>query len=535
MMKTLYYGGTILTLAQPLYAEALLVEDGRIKAVGSQDDVAAWQDNDTQLVDLAGRCLMPGFIDAHSHICSFASTLETVPLGDAHSFAEIAAKLRAFIRDNNLTHGEMVTGFGYDHNFLAEKTHPDKSLLDDISRTNPILITHQSGHLAVANSLFLAQSGLTAQTPDPEGGRLGRLNDSKELSGLLEETAFFNAAGRWGAGSTEDQIRRINKVQDIYLRYGITTAQEGKLYAPNDELLQKMADDHQLKLDIVGYADLQDAHNLLQGNLRRKQYHNHYRLGGYKIILDGSPQGRTAWLSQPYEGTNDCAYGAYSDEDVYRFLRTAALEGEQVLAHCNGDAAAEQLLSQYERLAQDEPNALIYRPVMIHAQTVRLDQLPRMHRLGMIASFFVEHVYQWGDIHRQNLGQARATNISPAQSAWDEGIVVTFHQDSPVLPPDMLHTVWSAVNRQTQTGYLLGADQRLTPLQALQAVTINAAYQYSEENDKGTLEAGKLADMVILSHDPLTHDKQSLKDITVCATIKEGITVYQHPSLCQTR
>ena len=250
-------------------------------------------------------------------------------------------------------------------------------------------------------------------------------------------------------------------------------------------------------------------------------------MGGYKIILDGSPQGRTAWLSQPYEGSDDCAYGAYSDEEVYQFLRKAALEGEQVLAHCNGDAASEQLLSQYERIVQEVPDAQIVRPVMIHAQTVRLDQLPRMKALEMIPSFFVEHVCQWGEVHRKNLGEERANRISPVHSALECGLTVTFHQDTPVLPPDMLHTIWTAVNRLTAAGNLLGAAERVSALEALKAITINAAYQYGEENTKGTLETGKTADLVILSADPLSVSPLAIKDITVEATIKAGQVVYQ--------
>lgn len=524
-MKTIYYNGPILTLAEPLYQEALMVADGRIQAVGTEASVLALKDAQTVMVDLKGRCLLPGFIDAHSHICAFSSTLETVPLAGAKSFADLAELLRGFIEDNDLTHGEVVMGFGYDHNFLAEKRHPTKTLLDGVSIANPILITHQSGHMAVANSAFLALSGIDAQTPDPLGGHFGRLDDGCELSGLMEETAFFMAAGKWGAGTAEDNKRRLNKAQEIYLRYGVTTAQEGMLGRDNDELLRQMAAQQSLKIDIVGYADLKNAHDLLCAHPERKIYAQHYRLGGYKIILDGSPQGRTAWLSEPYAGSNDCAYGAYTDEEVYQFLLMAAQEGEQVLAHCNGDAASEQLLTQYERIAQEAAGQIV-RPVMIHAQTVRQDQLPRLKALNMIPSFFVEHVCQWGEIHRQNLGEERAARISPARSAIDCGLTITFHQDTPVLPPDMLHTIWCAVNRLTASGNLLGGEERISVLEALRAVTINAAYQYGEEDEKGTLEVGKLADLVILEQDPLAVNALSIKDIAVCATIKAGETLY---------
>ena len=268
---------------------------------------------------------------------------------------------------------------------------------------------------------------------------------------------------------------------------------------------------------------------LFTGNpLYRGRYQNRLKLGGYKIFLDGSPQGRTAWMSRPYaEDPAYCGYGIYSDEEVRGFLAAALLEGAQILAHCNGDAACEQLIRCYESALGETRRPSDIRPVMIHAQLVREDQLARMAKLGMIASFFTAHSWYWGDIHRENFGEERASFISPARAAEDAGVCCTFHQDTPVIPPNMMETVWCAVNRTAQSGRILGPGQRVTVEEALRAVTKNAAYQYFEEDRKGVIRQGMLADLTVLSENPLKTDPARLREIAVCETIREGETLYR--------
>ena len=282
-----------------------------------------------------------------------------------------------------------------------------------------------------------------------------------------------------------------------------------------------------LWLDVVGYADADgQAAEAFSGHIRA--YSGHFKLGGYKIFLDGSPQGRTAWMRTPYlgGGPQDRGYPVLTDRQVYDRMALALDQGMQLLAHCNGDAAAGQYLSVLEQLER-EREAHLERPVMIHAQLVRPDQLARMGELGMIASFFVAHTYYWGDVHLKNFGEARATAISPVRAAIGNGVVYTFHQDTPVILPNMLETLWCAVNRISKGGYVMGEAQRVSPLEALKGVTLYAAYQYFEENEKGSIRPGKRADFVLLDRDPLQVDPMELRDLRVLATIRGGTVVYE--------
>lgn len=224
-------------------------------------------------------------------------------------------------------------------------------------------------------------------------------------------------------------------------------------------------------------------------------------------------------MRSPYADSTDyCGYPTLTDEQVSGFVRLAAAKKMQLLAHCNGDAAAAQYLSAISEFSREMS---VLRPVMIHAQLLGMDQLEIVKKLGVIPSFFTAHTYHWGDVHLKNFGFSRAAHISPAASALQHDIVFTFHQDSPVIEPDMMETVWCAVNRQTKNGALLDAEA-IPVLEALKAVTINAAWQYFEEDTKGSLAVGKLADLVILSADPLRVPKEELRDIRVLATYKEG-------------
>lgn len=525
MPGVLYHNGDILTMEPQLYAQAVLVVDGRIHSVGTKLELRAIGGPDIEEVDLQGRTLMPAFIDAHSHITALAGTLAYADLSRAKSFAEIKTILRSFQVEHGLKKGDWIIGFGYDHNRLAERRHPDKAFLNTVSADTPVLITHKSGHMGAVNQRALEIADIRADTPDPDGGLVGRVEGSREPNGYLEEKAFMALTAYMPTQDIAEQKALLLRAEREYLKYGVTTIQDGLLREQGFSLLC----DTPLKTDVVGFVDLRQSPALLREHSEyRRVYRGHFRLGGYKILLDGSPQGRTAWMSAPYENAPDGyqGYPVYSDAQVTEMIGVAMRDRAQLLAHCNGDAAAEQLINCYKRALAEHPDAPALRPVMIHAQTVRVDQLEQMKKLHMIPSFFIAHTFYWGDVHRHNLGR-RAYAISPARSALARDLPYTFHQDTPVLPPDMLRTVQCAVTRTTESGVVLGREECISPLEALRGVTINAAYQYFEEAEKGSIRAGKRADLVILSRNPLKTPVREIGGIEVLATVKDGVVCYR--------
>lgn len=528
----MYYGGTVLTMEDSLYAQALLVENGVIRAVGNEAEVRTAAGRDCEAIDLKGHTLMPAFIDAHSHFSGCANALLQVPLEGAASFKEIEERIARFIRDNHIPKGQWVAAQGFDHNDLREKRPPRRDVLDRAAPDNPVVMAHQSGHTGVLNTLALDRLGITPDTPVPEGGVM-EVADGK-VTGYMEETAFLNCQSRVPLPAQEELMGAYLRAQDSYARHGIATVQEGMMMPTMVPLYRQLCAANLLKLDVVGYLDITQADSMremLSDHIG--QYSRRFKVGGYKTFLDGSPQARTAWLREPYCGGEDgyCGYPRMSDEELARDVDRALDENMQLLVHCNGDAACEQYLRVYgeclrARAAAGKPCRAI-RPVIIHAQMLAPDQLPQVVQNGMIPSFFVAHVYHWGDVHIENLGPERAAFISPAASASAQGLRYTFHQDAPVIQPDMLETVWCAVNRITKRGLVLGPQERVSVLDALRAVTINAAYQYFEEDSKGSLRPGKRADMVILEEDPLKVPPMHLRDIRVLETVKDGKTIYR--------
>ncbi|MEO9970340.1 MAG: amidohydrolase [Hyphomonadaceae bacterium] len=534
---TIFANANVLTMdADTPRAQALAVRDGLILAVGEREEVEAKFDAQARFRDLEGKTILPGFIDTHGHFAIGSSTatmadLQPSPAGNVDDFEALGAKLDDWYADNAAS--PWILGFGYDDSLLAENRHPTRDDLDQISDEVPILLIHVSAHFLTCNTPCLVAAGITAETQDPAGGIIRRRAGSQEPDGVLEETAMQLALARLPQPTLDGAMRAMSANQAIYVRNGITTAQEGAGSPAQLAGIEAFAGSGALDIDIVGYqvmravADLDDERVVTD-----RTYSAHFRRGGIKLVLDGSPQGKTAWLTEPYHvvpsgNAEDYAgYATMETKDVNALVAAAFERDIQVIAHANGDAAADQLLTATE-LANQANGVSDRRPVMIHAQTVRDDQLDKMKASGMIPSFFVAHTFFWGDWHRDSvLGAERAERISPLRSALDRDMVLTIHNDSPVVPPDMMRLIWTAVNRKTRSGDVLGEAERISAMEALEAITIDAAYQYFEEDTKGSIEVGKRADLTILSDDPTGVDPQEIADILVLETIKDGATIY---------
>lgn len=524
-MKTMIYGGKVITMADPLYADSVIIENGVILAAGNEEELLKKYHPDKK-IDLCGAVIMPAFIDPHSHFTQTAYALLQADLNGASNEKEIAAKINDFINKNNIQHGEWIIASGYDNNLLPEKKNLTLSQLDFIAPKNPLVIQHKSGHMGLFNSIALNALGVTANTKSPKGGKIEAVNGS--LTGYMEENAFFEYLKKTPRPSESKIKKALSGAQEKYASYGITTVQDGMAVLEMLPVYKALVNEASLFLDLVVYCDsaaYTSAKKELPDTIMK--YKNHFKTGGIKIFLDGSPQGRTAWMKTPYKGTNNY-FGTQtmSDDEVLLAMKAAAENNTQIIAHCNGDAACEQFLNCLENAELEYPRLKEMRPVIIHAQFITEDQVRRAVKLGAVLSFFAAHVYHWGDVHIENFGFERASDLSPAVWAEKYGVPFTMHQDSPVIEPDMVETLWCAVNRKTKNGRTLGENQRISALSALKAITVNAAYQYFEEHSKGTVEPGKIADFVVLSADPIEAAPQDIRNIRVLKTIKSGNVIY---------
>ena len=519
METTLYFGGPIVTLEEPRYAQALVERGGRIAYVGDREEAERLAGPGARRVDLEGRALLPAFLDPHSHLLACAYARLQVPLGECAGWGEITDRLSRHVQARDIQPGEWVKGTGYDQNALAEGAAPDRFCLDRACPNNPVVIQHASGHAGVFNTLALERLGVL-------NGDCGLERDGQgELTGRGEENPFLDLLGRIPMDGLEDVLRAFQGAQEEYASHGIATAQEGLLQPVMAPVYREILRRGLLYLDVNAYVPPAD-YDRLRGQFAQgvSDSPGIFQVAGMKIFLDGSPQGGTAWVREPYAG-GGCGTSTMTDGQVLSAFRQALDRDAQLLAHCNGDRAAEQYLTLLAQ-AKREAGKKLCRPVMIHAQLLGLDQLERVKALGVIPSFFVAHVYHWGEIHVKNFGLDRAGRISPAGSALAWGIPFTFHQDSPVIPPDMLETIWCACVRRTKTGRVLGAEERIPVEAALRAVTQTAALQYGLERELGTLRPGKRADFVLLSGDPLRTPPEELKKLQVERTIQRGRTIW---------
>ena len=514
-------------------ANALAVRGEEIVWMGDAGDVSGLIGEDTVVHELGEQALLPGFIDAHGHLVflgamSATANLAPPPVGPVDSFEKLQDTLSAYIEENQVPEGSWVVGFGYDDSLMAEKDHPDRRVLDVVSTTHPIALTHVSGHLATANSLGLKRAGIDSETADPSGGHIRRYPDSNEPTGVLEETATY-ALRKHTMQPRGNPLDLVADALAVYASNGITTAQDGGADKVTLQLLQGAAAQGRLNLDVIAYHRVSNDDLTVVDGIPFGRYRNRLKVGGVKMMLDGSPQGKTAYLTAPYhvpppgQSADYRGYPILPDEAVDAMFKAYLDARIPILAHANGDAAADQLINAVDA-AKPKAN---HRTVMIHAQTVREDQLDRMAKLGIIPSFFSAHVFFWGDWHRDSvLGPDRGSRISPTRTTWDRQMPFTLHNDAPVVPPDMIRLIWATTNRKTRSDQVLGPDQRLTTFEALSAVTRMAAHQNFEEDRKGTLEVGKLADLVVLSENPLSMDPADLLELQVIETWSHGDRVF---------
>jgi predicted amidohydrolase YtcJ len=536
---TIFTGGDIVTMndAQPT-AEAVAVKGSTIVGVGTRAYVEkAHKGAVTKVVDLAGRTPVPGFVDGHAHFLGFGSqavgaNLLAPPDGSVNTMDDLLAKLRDFASGPDVGRTGWIFGVGYDDALLGR--HPTRDDLDEVSKDVPVIAVHISGHFSALNSAGLAKVGYTAATTDPEGGVIRRRSGSREPNGVLEELASIPVMiPAINAQKAEDKDYFLKQGLELAKSFGYTTANEGRAFAFQHTDLVSAAERGQLDIDVISYVDYTDS-KVISSDWFGPTYRGHYRIGGMKVTLDGSPQGRTAWRTVPYlippdgQKAGYKGYPAIPDTKAVEGLFDEAYRNKwPVHVHANGDAAIDQMIAALKPVhAKYGPGDR--RTTLIHGQFLRKgDQIDALKDLQVVASLFPMHTFYWGDWYDQIIGLESAQQISPIKSALDNGLMVSSHTDAPVALPNLMQVMWATVNRVSRSGKVMGADERLTPLEALKAITLWGAYEHFEDETKGSIEVGKLADLVILDRNPLAVDPMTINQIKVVETIKEGRTVYR--------
>lgn len=543
----IFFGGDIVTMNRAgLFAEAVAIDEGRIIGVGRLSEIEALAGEGTERVDLGGRTMLPGFIDPHGHFLRAGTAavydvdLNPPPIGGVTDIDELVARLTKWAEAN--PNEPIIVGSSYDDTLLAEKRHPTSADLDRISTDRPVVITHISQHIRVGNAKALELAGITADTPNPDGGRIVKDETTGVPTGVMEGGSAGAMLVNLRSPLTEEQqIASIRAASEMWTAAGFTTATDQFATAEPVDLYKKALESGDLFIRLEYWprtADIEVARKFpaVSSGTDITNGRNMIVQGPMKLVIDGSPQGYTAQFSQPYttqrphDDGDFKGFSYWDDQDAFfGYVELLHRDGWQMTTHANGDAGIQTAIDAYGAAQRAFPRHDA-RHTLQHAQFTRPDQLDQMKALDISPSFFIGHTFYWGDRHRDIFfGKHRAEQISPLKGAVDRGLMFTTHNDSNVTPIDAIQMLWSAANRMTTAGEILGEGQRIDPLQALEAITTNAAWQYFQEDLKGSIEPGKLADFVILSDNPLSvgHlDPMKIKDIKVMETIVGGQTVF---------
>lgn len=539
-MSLIFINGKIITM-DPLQpqAEALYVEDGIIKALGNNSDIISYKKHDTEVINLNGRLMVPGFNDSHMHLLNYGSTLMHVDLVGVASIDEIIERTREFIKNNNIGSTEMITGRGWNHDYFNERRFPTRYDLDKISTTQPILLTRVCGHAAVVNSKALEMAGITKNTPQVDGGHFD-VNENGEPLGIFRE----NAIGLVSRLVKEPSIEEIKKMITIAAEranaQGITSVQSDDLLSVTDDDFTKvisaymeLRNEGKLTVRVNEQSNFEDIDNF-------KKFINmgyvtgygdeFFKIGPLKLLADGSLGARTAYLTRPYfDDPSTSGIPVLCQEELDDFITTAHNTGMQVAIHCIGDGAMYMVFESIEKAMKQNPRK-DPRHALVHCQITDEVLLDRFKDLNVIAH--IQPIFLNYDLHivEERIGKARAKTTYNWKGLLDRGVHIACGSDCPVESFNVLYGIYSAVTRKDLNGYPDGGwlpEQRLTVMEALHGFTMGGAYASFEENIKGSITPGKLADMAVLSEDIFEIEPDRIKDVNVEMTFLGGKLVYK--------
>ncbi len=535
-MDKIFVNGKVLTMNSELReASAFGIAGEKFARVGSSDELlrSPKRCNRTEVVNLEGKTVIPGFIETHSHLSLYAMALlqancRTPP---NKNIGDVKARISRIARESEK--GEWIRGWGYDDTLIDEKRHLTRGDLDEAAPDNPVFISHASGHLAYVNSVALKIAGIGKSSPQPEGGKIVKSPDGNP-TGLLEEDPAINLV------LSHIPPYSLNKLKGVMLegieyfhRHGITSIHDAAIgYFRNEKpIIQAYCDfEREGKLKLRVYLTLVERvyRRVMEAGFKTGFGSEFLKLGAVKFFQDGSIQALTAALKEPYFCKPDHrGEPIYNQEELNNQIEYYHRQGIQIAVHANGDRAIESVLQAFGNAMKKHPRGG-HRHMIIHCQLATANQIREMKRLGIIPSYFVNHVYYWGDRHKNLfLGPGRASRIDPLGSTVKEGLPFTLHSDLPITPVSPLFSIHCAVNRVTRKGESLGPEERISPLKALKAYTTYASFCSFGEKLKGSIEEGKFADFVILDANPLEVDSAKIKNIKVLATFVAGKRVFE--------
>jgi predicted amidohydrolase YtcJ len=534
---SLWHGGTIITMDgnRPQTVQAVVVRGGKIVFAGSEARARKLAGPQAELHDLRGKTMLPGFIDAHSHISMAMQVASGIDLSDPaiNTIPSIAAKLQQEVSARKIAPGNWVVGWQYSELGLPDKKHITRTELDAALPGYKVVLIHFTGHGLVASSAALDAAKITDATPTPAGGVTVR-DERGRPSGVLFEMSAMPVYMALPQLTFEQKLAALDAAQKLYAAQGFTHAQDGGAQPADLAFLQRPEAKARLKLDLAVLAYHTNLPALLaRSDVKFGAYDGHLKLQGIKFVLDGSPQARTAFFTKDYKLGSPEGHHPWhgqpniSEVEFIRQARQAHQRGWQLFVHGNGDAAIDMAIRGFAALGIKASDNR--RPVVIHSQFQRPDQLAAYKRIGVGPAYFSNHTHYFADIHRSNFDAEVVDFISPFKSARAAGLIPSNHSDYPVTPLDTMAQLWSSMARSSLTGVVSGPDQRLGAYEGLQALTSGPAWQVFEENRKGRIKVGLLGDFVVLDSNPLTTPVDQIRSIRVMETIKEGRTVWKRP------
>ncbi len=524
--QTVLYNGNIITIdnCQPR-ARAVAVAGGRFVAVGTNRKIRALANARTKEIDLEGRTVVPGFIDAHSHPASAGRRHLTRVDCDLRSIAEIQEAIRA--RAARTPAGEWVLGFKYDDTKTREGRFLSRDDLDAAAPDHPVFIVHRGGHSQYVNSLAYGKAGVTGSTPDPDGGRFVRDPDTGKLNGrILERAEEAFAAVIPEEYDRKDYQAGVKLISGMLARAGITSVHDAYSSTADLQAYQDAREAGELLTRLYCLMDSAQIDEMIEAGVRTGFGDEWVRIGAMKATCDGSISERTARLSEPFIGSPD-DYGIIvtPEAELYELARKAHEAGWQIGIHANGDVAIDITLGIYERLQREIPRR-DPRFRLEHCTVINDSLVKRIAALGAIPTPFSTYVYFHGEKMRF-YGEKRLNSMFAVRSFLDAGVMVTQASDYPPGPFEPMMALQSSVTRTDMNGKLWGPDQRVSVEEAIRVGTLHGAYASYEENLKGSIEPGKLADLVVLGADPTAVDPFTIIEIPVERTMVGGRWVWE--------